>query len=149
MTEISHTTPDTAAIAGDTGSELTVSEQLAAAREELAHYQERVRERAIRGWRDGNLSIECLNETLTAVGLEPHDARYITTASAYVRMHVQTDGREEAVASKWALLENPKVNHDLREAISQVLQDHAGGEFTLDDRALILTIDRYPTEQVV
>lgn len=149
MSEISHTTPDTAAIAGDTDHEPTVSEQLAAAREDLARYQERVRERAIQGWRDGNWSIECLNETLAAVELEPYEARYVTTAGAQVGIHVQTDGRRDDVASKWASLDTLEIRAALREAISMVLQDHTGGEFTLDDRALTFTTDYYPTERTV
>jgi hypothetical protein len=149
MTEISHTTPDTAAIAGDTDSELTVSEQLAAAREELAHYQERVRERAIQGWRDDNWSLQSLNETLEAVGLEPYEARYITTAGAQIGIRVQTAGRRDDVASKWASLDTLQIRGALCEAISRVLEDHTGGEFSLDDRAVTFTTEYYPTERVV
>lgn len=149
MSEIGHTTPDTAAIAVDTDSELTVSEQLAAARKELAQYQVRVRERAIQGWRDDNFSLECLNETLTAVGLEPYEPRYITTMAAQIGIHLQADGRRGDVASKWASVDTLKIRTALREAISRVLQDHAGGEFTLEDRALTFTTDHYPTERTV
>lgn len=101
-----------------------LQEQLRHAREQMASYRTQVRDRAIRGFREGFFTLDSLNATLTKLGLEPFTPRYISRIPVTLELTLQTNLGTRDASRRFTSLNTDAFRNALQEAIGRVLAEH-------------------------
>ncbi|UJW32531.1 hypothetical protein L3Q67_01710 [Saccharothrix sp. AJ9571] len=101
------------------------------ARQEYEDFRTRVRDRAIRGYREAEMDLDRLNCALERLGLTPYVTRYSQTR-VILTFDVRTphDDADEA----FPYVDRLRVNHaSVQETIAQMLSDAVGTDAALID----------------
>ncbi|GAA3587230.1 hypothetical protein GCM10022222_84850 [Amycolatopsis ultiminotia] len=107
--------------ANDTPTAAELHEQLEQINADHESYRVVVRDRAIRGYRDGMWTLDQLNASLTELGLEPHTVKHVARSTLMIRINLHADipDRYEAHEAMRAWL-----TEDVRSAIATIIGDH-------------------------
>jgi hypothetical protein len=102
-------------------------------------FREQVRNRAIRGFHDGEWDMNRLNTTLESLGLAKHEPKRLVRS--LLRLEVMLEADTEDVDRAWGVvqdLENLRARQDFKEAITNVVQAHLSEDlaFTSSDSTL-------------
>lgn len=98
--------------------------RLDAARQELAEFRQRVRDRAIRGFHDHDWTLDSLNASLGRLGLDPYEPAYLSRTTVRIDLPVDMDGNRDSVHDRLTRLETQAVSGTLADTISSVLTQH-------------------------
>ncbi len=126
---------DGAAEAPDASVE-QLRERLAALQQGHATYRQRVRDRAIEGFREHQWNLQQLNDTLDRLGLARYEPQVRSRCRVAVEFDVASDHRDrDRAAAAIRQIEHDTTRQALRQAVATVLTEHASDELplTLDD----------------
>ncbi len=122
-----------------------LQQQLTQLHEEHEAYRARVRERAIKGYRDEDWTLDALAETLQKLGLEPFAPKRVTRAQLSVEIYLQAD-TDDAYNGRQAIrqMETPAGRAALHDAIVDAVKAHVadGPAVTAVDRPVSVYIGR-------
>jgi len=101
--------------------------QLEALQRESDAFRVLVRERAIKGFRDGDWNLASLNDSLERLGLDTYEPSYVSHVQTTLEFQVEVDDGD-TYAAETAIrrqLDQPDVRQALQQAIATVLSDRA------------------------
>ena len=109
--------------ADNTAPNETSQDRLARAQQALADAHKNVRERAIKGHRDGFFTLDELNEILAELTLDPFTPTYVTRMPTSIDLELYTDA-PSAGANPLTQERKAEIEDALRAAVQRVLDEH-------------------------
>lgn len=102
---------------------------LTQAREDLVNYRDKVRDRAIKGFRENFFTLDALNETLLDLGLDQFEPKYVSDLRITLDLHLRTDADCHEADRRLRRLNTPETREAINAAIGNVLAQHGGEDF--------------------
>ncbi|MFJ8815254.1 hypothetical protein [Amycolatopsis thermoflava] len=102
--------------------------ELAQLQQEHETFRQLARDRAIKGFHDGQWTAEALNDTLTDLGLQPHEPQLVSSFDANFAFQVEArTGDEHGDHQLIHRLRDKYVVDAMRAALSAAIAEHLAG----------------------
>ncbi|WP_158889034.1 hypothetical protein [Amycolatopsis anabasis] len=123
--------------------------ELEQARHDLAEYRNRVRNRAIQGFHDGDWKLDELNTSLLRLGLDLYEPQYAARSNVQFSVNLQTDDNDLFTARERMLsLASASGREAVREALDRIVAERVGSDARITTQDLDVTVS-YPISVVV
>lgn len=100
--------------------------QLATLEQEIEAFRVLARDRAIKGFQDGEWGLDSLNDTLERLGLDRYEPNYVSRSDATLEFQVEVDDSDNYRAdTTLQQLQHDEVREALTQAVASVLNEHA------------------------